>query len=314
MIAAGLIEPTAGEVWIDGNLATYVTPQQRGIGVVFQNYALFPHLTVFENIAFPLRMRKMPAEQIRKEVTRILEVVQLPHTADRFPGNLSGGQQQRIAFARCTVYRPAIILMDEPLGALDRKLRDQMQSEMKYLHRQLGITVLHITHDQDEAMAMSDRIGVLNNGKIEQIGTPSELYFSPKSLFVADFLGESNILDCQIIETATMATLRGPGDIVLTAPVNETHATGEKVKIVVRPESMEVLEPGETRANVVAGILREIAFVGGIHRCVVGLPGDVTAISKAFSSTGQFPHGVGDRVQLGWNAEQTIVLPSEPEP
>src|SRR5665213_2550370 len=199
MIVAGLVPPTGGEVWIDGKLATYAPPDKRDIGVVFQNYALFPHLTIRENIAFPLQMRRMPAARIASEVDRVLDIVQLPHVAERLPRELSGGQQQRIALARCMVYGPSIILMDEPLGALDRKLRDQMQLEIKGLHSRLGITVLYVTHDQEEALAMSDRICLMNNGRIEQIGTPQDLYFRPRTIFVADFLGESNILDATVV-------------------------------------------------------------------------------------------------------------------
>ena len=169
MMVAGLVPPSSGEIWIDGKLATYTPPDKRDIGIVFQNYALFPHLTVFENIAFPLRMRRMRTADIAAAVARALDIVQLPQVAGRLPRELSGGQQQRIALARCMVYSPSIILMDEPLGALDRQLRDQMPLEIKSLHRRLGITVLYVTHDQDEAMAMSDRICLLNHGRIEQI-------------------------------------------------------------------------------------------------------------------------------------------------
>ena len=198
MLIAGLAQPDSGEVWIDGRLATYAPPHKRDIGMVFQNYALFPHLTVAENIAFPLRMRGQSETDIRREVARVLDLVQLPEIGDRLPRALSGGQQQRIALARCIVYRPSIVLMDEPLGALDKKLRDQMKLEIKRLHTELGITVLYVTHDQEEAMIMSDRICLMNNSRIEQIGSPAELYFSPRSVFAADFIGESNLLDGQV--------------------------------------------------------------------------------------------------------------------
>ena len=166
MMVAGLIQPDAGEVWIDGRLATYAPPFRRDVGMVFQNYALFPHLTVAENIAFPLRMRRVPEATIRQEVQRVLEIVRLPDVAGRLPRALSGGQQQRIALARCMVYKPSIILMDEPLGALDKKLREQLQLEIKQLHGDLGITVLYVTHDQEEAMVMSDRICLMNDGRV----------------------------------------------------------------------------------------------------------------------------------------------------
>ena len=193
MIVAGLIQPDGGEVSIDGRLATYAPPFKRDVGMVFQNYALFPHLSVGENIAFPLRMRRVPEATIQQEVRRILEVVRLPDVGGRLPRALSGGQQQRIALARCMVYKPSIILMDEPLGALDKKLRDQMQLEIKQLHAELRITVLYVSHDQEEAMIMSDRICLMRDGHIEQIGTPDELYFQPRTRFAAEFLGESNV-------------------------------------------------------------------------------------------------------------------------
>src|SRR5205814_5907160 len=166
--------------------------------MVFQSYALFPHLTVFENVAFPLRMRRMSESAIAHEVRRVLEIVRLPEVGARLPRALSGGQQQRIALARCIVYRPSIVLMDEPLGALDKKLRDQMKLEIKRLHTELGITVLYVTHDQEEAMIMSDRVCLLNNSRIDQIGSPADLYFRPRSVFAADFIGESNLLAAEL--------------------------------------------------------------------------------------------------------------------
>src|SRR5690606_24648249 len=201
MAIAGLNNPDDGEIWIDGKLATFLPPFQRDIGMVFQNYALFPHMTIFENIAFPLRMRGTEAATIKTKVADVLDKVQLSHVAQRLPRELSGGQQQRIALARCFVYQPSIILMDEPLGALDKKLRDALQLEIKQLHEDLGITVLYVTHDQEEAMVMSDRICLMNNARIEQIGTPDELYHRPKTVYAADFLGESNFMDVVLTES-----------------------------------------------------------------------------------------------------------------
>ncbi|MBB1652067.1 ABC transporter ATP-binding protein, partial [Delftia sp. UME58] len=197
-LIAGLAQPDEGRVLIDGADVTYGAPYERDIGMVFQNYALFPHMSIEENIAFPLKMRKVPAAEARRRAHEALEMVRLPHVASRLPRELSGGQQQRIALARCMVYRPAIILMDEPLGALDKKLRDQMQLEIKRIHRELGTTIVYVTHDQEEAMTMSDRICLMNGGAIEQLGTPADLYFRPRTLFVADFLGESNLLQGEV--------------------------------------------------------------------------------------------------------------------
>jgi putative spermidine/putrescine transport system ATP-binding protein len=310
MIVAGLVAPSSGEIWIDGRLATYLPPNKRDIGIVFQNYALFPHLTVHENIAFPLRMRRLPEAEIRREVARVLDIVQLPQMAERLPRALSGGQQQRIALARCMVYRPSIILMDEPLGALDRKLRDQMQLEIKDLHGRLGITVLYVTHDQEEAMAMSDRICLMNNGRIEQIGTPQALYFRPESVFAAEFLGESNILDAAVIaREPPLATLRGPAGLGLCASSAGDAMPGSPVKLVVRPECLRLLGPDEPAANIAPGHIREHVFVGGVSRFFVELA-DGTMLSVKQLTPGEVAVArAGDAVRVGWRAEDTLVLP-----
>jgi putative spermidine/putrescine transport system ATP-binding protein len=308
MMVAGLVQPSGGEIWIDGRLATYAPPNKRDIGIVFQNYALFPHLTVYENIAFPLRMRRMAEAAIAAEVGRVLEIVQLPHVADRLPRALSGGQQQRIALARCMVYRPSIILMDEPLGALDRQLRDHMQLEIKELHSRLGITVLYVTHDQEEAMAMSDRICLMNNGRIEQIGTPQEMYFRPRSVFVAQFLGESNILDATVAEAGESLLLAGPGGLAVRALGGGGERPGAAVKFIVRPESIRLLSPGETADNVVAGTLRETVFVGGVSRHFIALDGGAVLSAKQLSGGAAAPRP-GEPVRAGWSAGQTLVLP-----
>ncbi len=283
MLIAGLVQPSGGEIWIDGKLATYAEPEKRDIGVVFQNYALFPHLSIAENIAFPLRMRRMPGERIKQEVARVLDIVQLPHVAERLPRELSGGQQQRIALARCIVYGPSIILMDEPLGALDRKLRDRMQLEIKALHRRLGITILYVTHDQDEAMAMSDRICLMNQGRIEQLGTPDDLYFRPATRFAAEFLGDSNIIP----------SLSGP--------------TGT---VMVRPENLRLLGAGEGADNVLEGTMRDFVFVGGVSRCFVDLQDGTELVVAQLTDRGWPRPAPGAPVRVGWDAAQTIMLPA----
>jgi putative spermidine/putrescine transport system ATP-binding protein len=306
MLIAGLVQPSGGEIWIDGKLATYAAPDKRDIGVVFQNYALFPHLTIAENIAFPLRMRRMPAARIRAEVARVLEIVQLSHVASRLPRELSGGQQQRIALARCIVYGPSIILMDEPLGALDRKLRDQMQMEIKRLHERLGITILYVTHDQDEAMTMSDRICLMNQGQIEQIGTPQDLYFRPATRFVADFLGESNILSGR---AETGGLIRAEGGTLVRAEEAGMFRQGDAVTVVVRPENLRLLAAGERADNVLEGTLREFVFVGGVCRFFVALPGGVELVLKQLTDrNAASPARPGASVRVGWEAAHTIVL------
>ena len=311
MMVAGLVPPSGGEVWIDGNLATYAPPNKRDIGIVFQNYALFPHLTVAENIAFPLEMRRVPAAEISSQVKRVLEIVRLPHVAGRFPRELSGGQQQRIALARCMVYQPSIILMDEPLGALDRQLRDQMQLEIKDLHARLGITVLYVTHDQEEAMAMSDRICLMNNGRIEQIGTPQELYFRPRTVFVAQFLGESNIFDATVTEAGGGLRLAGPAGLEIRAHAGGA-ARGETVKVVLRPERLRLLGQGESADNWASGTLKETVFAGGVTRYFVALPGGFILSAKQLSPGGGAAPRIGDAVRLGWDAEHTLVLRETP--
>ena len=217
-LIAGFAKPTAGDILMDGRPIAELPPHRRDIGVVFQHYALFPQLTASENVAFPLRRRRVPKPEIRERVTSALEMVELEGLEDRHPRELSGGQQQRVALARAIVFNPRVLLMDEPLGALDRKLRDSLQRQIKRLHQELGITFVYVTHDQDEAMSLSERVAVFNNGRIEQIGTPVELYEQPNSRFVAEFLGESNVLAEAPDES--VAGERGPDDPARTRPVD----------------------------------------------------------------------------------------------
>lgn len=203
-IIAGFISLNSGSVEIDGQDITNLKPHKRGLGVVFQQYALFPHMTVLQNVAYPLKQRGLPRNEIEKKVRQALTLVQLGDFAERFPKQLSGGQQQRVALARAVVYEPRALLLDEPLGALDKKLRDQLQKEIARMHRELGMTFVFVTHDQEEALTLSDRIAVFNNGRIAQVGTPTELYRNPNSLFVATFLGESNLFDGADKETKIM--------------------------------------------------------------------------------------------------------------
>ncbi len=314
MILAGLGLPDGGRIWIDGKDATFAPVHARDIGMVFQNYALFPHLTVFENIAFPLRMRRLSERDITAKVTRILEIVRLPQTAQRLPRELSGGQQQRIALARCAVYEPSIILMDEPLGALDKKLRDQMQLEIKRLHVELGVTILYVTHDQEEAMAMSDRICLMNDGRIEQLGTPAQLYFKPRTSFVADFLGGSNIIGAVVrARDADRCILNGPlASTIEASDDRATIQTGDAVHFMVRPEHLRILGPGEHADNVLQATLEQTIMVGAVTRHYVrlasGEPIGVTALTTGPIQT----HKPGDTVRLGWPADRTVVLADAP--
>jgi putative spermidine/putrescine transport system ATP-binding protein len=305
MMVAGLVWPTSGEVWIDDRLSTYLPPHVRDIGMVFQSYALFPHLTVFDNVAFPLRMRRMSETAVATQVSKILDLVRLPDTARRFPRELSGGQQQRIALARCLVYGPSIVLMDEPLGALDKKLRDQMQLEIKAIQRRLGITVLYVTHDQEEAMTLSDRICLMNRARIEQVDTPQDLYFRPRTLFAADFLGDSNILACRLAS----GVLEAPGGVTVRG-ITPNGAHGP-VTAVVRPESIRVMGPGEAETGEAAGRVESAVFVGGFVRIFVRLSdGNLLQLRRESQGATRLPE-LGAEVRLGWPAAATILLPPE---
>ncbi len=304
-IVAGLTEPTSGEVWIGGKLATYEPPNKRDVGMVFQNYALFPHMSIEENIAFPLRMRRASSAHIETEVSRVLEMVQLPQVAKRLPRELSGGQQQRIALARCMVYHPSIILMDEPLGALDRKLRDHMQMEIKSLHKRLGITILYVTHDQEEALAMSDRICLMNHGRIVQLGTPEDLYFRPRSEFVADFLGESNILAGEVVANGT---LRVVGDLTIQVKSTDGLAAGQAVKLVIRPEALRLLGEGGQAQNTATGTVSDTVFGGGVFRHFIAVEGGPVLIAKQFADRPGTIPAIGEVVRVGWDSDQAVVL------
>src|SRR5476649_2461030 len=236
-LIAGLAQPDDGQVRINGIDVTYGAPYERDIGMVFQNYALFPHMTVAENISFPLQMRKTDAKATRAKVMQALEMVHLPHVAGRYPRELSGGQQQRVALARCFVYQPSIILMDEPLGALDKKLREHMQIEIKRLHRDTGVTIIYVTHDQEEALALSDRICLMNQARIEQVGTPQEIYERPATAFAADFIGISTIFH-GVRDQHTLRTEEGEFALPDNAP--RGIGNGAAAALVIRPEHIRV--------------------------------------------------------------------------
>ena len=309
MMVAGLTWPDSGEVWIDDRLCTYLSSHKRDIGMVFQNYALFPHLTVYENIAFPLRMRRAPEADIGNKVRLALERVQLPEVGNRLPSALSGGQQQRIALARCIVYEPSIILMDEPLGALDKKLREQMQLEIKGLHEQLGITVLYVTHDQEEAMVMSDRICLFNDGAIEQVGPPAEMYFAPRTQFAAAFLGESNIISGQVKRrNDEMVEIGLPGDVMVKAPARIPLTEGQQVQFMVRPESVSVTGERNNTDNAVTGIVKDVIMTGGATKCFIQMEDGTLVSASRLTTRSRQSFQSGDTVWLGWSSEDTVIL------
>ena len=267
---AGFVRPTAGEILLDGIDVAQVAPHRRNVHTVFQNYALFPHLNVFDNIAFGLRRRKVAKDEARRRVNEAIELVELSGLGARRPQQLSGGQQQRVALARALVLRPAVLLLDEPLGALDAKIRKQLRIELKTLQEEVGITFVFVTHDQEEALSMSDRVAVMNAGRIEQIGTPAAVYESPSTVFVADFLGISNLMDAETVDRGPEHCTVTVGDFRLRAACGDLGATG-KVKIVARPERIELLEHGAQRGNCLPGMVERTVYVGASVQVMIRL-------------------------------------------
>ena len=316
MMVAGLLNSDSGDLWIDGQRATNAPPWERGIGMVFQNYALFPHMTVFENVAFPLRMRKAPEDVIRRDVGEVLDMVQLGHTANRLPRALSGGQQQRIALARAFVFKPHLILMDEPLGALDKKLRDQLQLEIKNIHTSHKTTILYVTHDQGEALTMSDRICLMNNGRIEQLDTPSALYFKPATVFAADFLGDSNFISGEVtgVDAAAVTVRPDLGDGVSLRGTGSGLAAGARVRMMVRPEQLTLSDTVPDGWNALSVTVRQSIFVGGFTRHFVTVDADkseLVVLELTKGSQDELP--VGRRTKAVWPCESTVVLKDDRE-
>jgi spermidine/putrescine ABC transporter ATP-binding subunit len=309
MMIAGFASVDEGAIAVDGADISGMQPQHRGFGMVFQNYAIFPHLNVFENVAFPLRARRQPEAAVRERVTWALDLVQLDAFADRFARQLSGGQQQRVAIARAIVFEPRIVLMDEPLGALDKNLRYDMQVEIKEIQRRLGMTVVYVTHDQEEAMNMSDRIAIMNRGRIEQVGMPSEVYERPSNAFVGRFLGEANILDGTIdgLE-GDCATLR-VGGLVLRARVRDAVTAGSRASLFVRPERVAIRLPGagERSGNRVEGRVRRVSFLGNIVRYLVEAAPS-THVMVDVQNDGRPPLAVDTAVALGWAMDDSLIL------
>jgi putative spermidine/putrescine transport system ATP-binding protein len=307
-IVSGMISPTSGSVLIDGRDVTNVPPRDRNLGMVFQNYALLPHMTVFDNVAFPLRIRKMPKAAIERAVMDILDVVRLKDFAHRKPKELSGGQQQRVSIARCLVYKPNLILMDEPLGALDKKLRHQLQFEIKKIHKEMGVTVLYVTHDQEEALVLSDRICVMNHAKVEQVGSPNDLYFRPANEFVADFLGESNLI-AGALETSSgeVGRVRTSDGSMIACTLQSGSACAGRIKVMVRPESIR-LSSGEQRSDLgMPGVIQDYAFVGHAIRYSVQAGGQrLTGLQNSGAGTPVLE--AGSRVWVDWAPADAISL------
>ena len=305
-MVAGLEEPTAGSIEIGGNDISHLRPYQRPVNTVFQSYALFPHLTVFENIAFGLRRRK--AEGIDAKVHEMLELVDMKQLAHRKPTQLSGGQQQRIAVVRALVNRPKVLLLDEPLGALDLKLRRQMQLELKRIQTEVGITFIHVTHDQEEAMTMADTIAVLNKGKVEQMGAPVDLYENPATAFVSGFLGQSNLLPATITgRDGDVLTLNSEG-FRLAMPAGRAHSEGPVVRVGVRPEKIQIADEGQAPGgNVIDGTIVDASFIGVSTQYLIRTPAD-EEISVFSQNTATILRKVGERVSCYWDPDHTFAL------
>ncbi|MGH7535381.1 MAG: ABC transporter ATP-binding protein [Gemmatimonadales bacterium] len=299
---AGFETPTAGEIVMAGTPITRLPAFKRDVNTVFQHYALFPHMSVRQNVEYGLRMKRVPAEERRERVLRALQMVQLSELEHRAPRQLSGGQQQRVALARALVNRPRVLLLDEPLGALDLKLRKEMQLELKRLQAHLGITFIYVTHDQEEALTMSDRIVLMRQGRIDQVGTPTDLYDRPVSRYVADFVGETTLLAGEVVgSTAGRISLR-VGDAVLHAVADAPMAVGQEAWLTVRPEALRLLD-GETPPghNVLPGQIVEAIYAGPLVRAHVALPSGQRVKLNLAPGT---PVELGAAIRVGWPVER----------
>ncbi|MCF1464596.1 ABC transporter ATP-binding protein [Agrobacterium vitis] len=306
----GMQMPTTGRIFIDGRDVTDVPPSKRKIGMVFQNYALMPHMTVFENIAFPLQIRKVSKQVIRQRVMKVLALVGLEALEKRRPRELSGGQQQRVSIARCMVYDPSLILMDEPLGALDKKLREQMQIEIKRLHRDSGITIVYVTHDQEEALNMSDRIMLMNRGQIEQLGTPDELYSAPRTQFAADFIGESSLLDAEVVDAGNAGRVRLLSSHLCVAVIKGA-AIGARGKLLLRPETVRMGVPDDIPQghNSIGATVSSTLTTGGTTKHYASIDGSgEQVIVQELSGALARRYQPGQPVQITWPAEAGLFL------
>ena len=310
MMLAGFETATHGRIMLDGRSINDIPPHKRGIGMVFQNYALFPHMTVAENLSFPLEVRKMPKAERETKISRALDMVEMGAFGGRRPAQLSGGQQQRIALARALVFEPELVLMDEPLGALDKQLREKMQFEITHLAHNLGITVVYVTHDQTEALTMSDRVAVFDDGIIQQIAPPDELYESPQNSFVAQFIGENNTLEGTVKEiSGGLATVElDGGGVIDCTPVN-VNAPGERTLVSIRPERVEFdskrLREG---THTVEAEVLEFIYMGDIFRTRLRVAGNEEFVIKSRNAPDQVRLAAGQKIEIGWLPEDCRAL------
>jgi putative spermidine/putrescine transport system ATP-binding protein len=315
MMLAGFETATSGEIRLKGRNINTVPPHKRGIGMVFQNYALFPHMSVAENLAFPLKVRKIAKAEREEKVRRALEMVQMGSFGGRRPAQLSGGQQQRIALARALVFEPELVLMDEPLGALDKQLREQMQFEITRIAHELGLTVVYVTHDQTEALTMSDRVAVFNDGRIQQLASPADLYEHPANSFVAQFIGENNRLMGTVTRIANEACIvrLDSGDEIDAKPINVTKV-GDRTQISIRPERVETNKDRlRAGAHTLKAEVLEFIYMGDIFRTRLRVAGHDDFIIKTRNAPDQIRHQPGSIIEIGWLPEDCRALDAPQE-
>ncbi|MGQ0664396.1 MAG: ABC transporter ATP-binding protein [Pseudomonadota bacterium] len=308
-LIAGFLEPSAGRIFIGGDDVTALPPQKRAVGMVFQDYALFPHLTIEENIAFGPTERKVPKDKIKARVKELLDLVRLPGVEKRYPSEISGGQQQRVALARAVAFPPRVLLMDEPLGALDLKLREAMQLEVRQIQQELRITTVYVTHDQTEAMTMSDRIAVMNGGRLEQLGVAAEIYNAPKTKFVADFIGRINFVSGRLAGHGGGWAVVDSSAARLRTPLCREIEAGSQVTVAIRPENLELLPPGARTdgRNALEGRVSGQTFIGNLLHVRVQVRDDVSLLVEA--RPGERLANIGERVVVAWRPEKAVVLP-----
>jgi putative spermidine/putrescine transport system ATP-binding protein len=310
MAIAGFVAPTAGRILLNDRPIHHLPPEKRNFGMVFQGYALFPHLTVARNVAFPLEVRGLPRADIRQKVRQALDLVQLDAFADRLPRQLSGGQQQRVALARALVFAPHLLLLDEPLSALDRKLRADMQIELKSFHRQVGLTFIYVTHDQEEALSMSDRVAILRDGKLLQLGAPSELYERPTTRFVAEFLGKSNFLAGKVERRMAKGFAFSCKGQVFEQRSEAMPEVGETVLVAVRPERIFIVGDNPQACNQIEGTIAEFSYLGTSFHLLAD-----TVVGRLAVTVPTWRHGapplVGSKLRLGWDPDASIQVAND---
>ena len=309
MMLAGFETATHGDIELGGRPINNIPPHKRGIGMVFQNYALFPHMTVGENLAFPLKVRKLEPIEVEDKVRRVLDMVQMLAFIDRKPAQLSGGQQQRIALARALVFEPELVLMDEPLGALDKQLREHMQYEIKHIHENLGVTVVYVTHDQSEALTMSNRIAVFDDGIIQQLADPVTLYEKPDNAFVAQFIGENNRLNGTVESvTKSVATVKLDSGHVVKALAINNEGKGSRTMLSVRPERCVVSTKKSAKMSMLDARIEELIYLGDHIRCRMNVAGDDQFIVKVPNTSGKLGLEIGANLFVGWETDDCRAL------